>query len=128
MARPVVVPVSVEQMMIRKRPVTTGTVRVRKRVHERTVTLDQPLVSHRASVHRRRVNRVVDAVEPPRWHGDTLVIPVIEEVLVKRLRIVEELHVRLRRSIKRDRRAVRLRHEAVEVERGGGPPGARGRP
>ena len=52
-----------------------------------------------------------------RREGDTVVFPVIEEILVTRLRLIEEVRVRVKRSVRRDRRKVRLRREELNVER-----------
>ena len=42
---------------------------------------------------------------------------VIEEILVTRLRLIAEVRVRVKRSVRRDRRKVRLRREELNVER-----------
>lgn len=54
-----------------------------------------------------------------RHEGDTLVIPVLEEVLVveRKLRIREELHITRVRHEERHVETVPLKAERVEVER-----------
>lgn len=94
-------------------------VRVVKRVHEREEQVDIPLLRQDVAVERVRVGRVVDGPVPVRHEGDTMIIPLLEEVLVveKRLVLREELHVRVQRSETHDRRTVRLRSEDVTVDR-----------
>jgi len=114
---PLTVPVAAEKIVVRKRPVTTGTVRLRKIVRERSVNVDEPLVHQNVVIERRRVDRLVDTAMPPRREGDILVIPVMEEVLLTRFRVIEEIRIHLRRSVRRQRRTVRLRREDIEIER-----------
>ena len=125
--RALTVPVSAERIVVRKRRVTTGTVRLRKTVRERIVNVDEPLVHQNVVIERRPVGRIVDAVAAPRREGDTLVIPVMEEVLVTRLRVIEEIRIHVRRSVGRQRRAIRLRREDVEIERRAGSPSHNGK-
>jgi stress response protein YsnF len=114
---PVVLPVATESVVVRKRPVVTGMVRLRKTVRERTVHVDQPLLHEDVVIERVPVGRIVGASIPLRREGDTLVLSVMEEVLVKQLRLVEEIRIRVRRSVEHQRRAVRLLREEVHVER-----------
>src|SRR5690242_20076424 len=97
---PLTVPLRGETVTVRKQPVTTGSVRLHKTVRERMVHIDEPLVDHGVVIDRRPVGRFIDGVVAPRREGDTLVIPVLEEVLVTRLRLVEEVRIRLRRSVR----------------------------
>jgi stress response protein YsnF len=66
-------------------------------------------------------DEVVTEVSGPRQEGDTLVLPVYEEVLVveKRLRLVEEVHITTRRSERNEVQEVLLRQETVRLERDG---------
>jgi uncharacterized protein (TIGR02271 family) len=114
-----IVPVIEEQVSVGKRVVERERVRLRTRTSAREEIVDVPLVEEEVRVQRVEVGRIVDAPEPPRQHGDTLVVPVYEEVLVveKRLLLREELHVTRVRHERHDRRSVVLRREDVEVER-----------
>ena len=92
---PLTVPVAAEKIVVRKRPVTTGTVRVRKILRERIVNVDEPLVHQDVVIERRRVERLVETAMRPRREGDILVIPVMEEVLLTRFRVIEEIRIHL---------------------------------
>jgi stress response protein YsnF len=70
-------------------------VRVHKSVTEREEQVVQLLYRESLDVQRIPRNEVVDRAPPVRHEGDTLVIPVCEEVLVleKRLLLKEEIRV-----------------------------------
>jgi len=115
----VVLPVVQEELEVSKRTVETGGVRVRKVVREHEETVDEPLLREDVQVERVLVNRIVEAAVPVRYEGDTLILPLLEEVLVveKRLMLKEELRVTRSRSIHRDPQRFQLRSEEVIVER-----------
>lgn len=113
------VPVAEERMVLRKRRVETGRVRIVKRVASHEEEIDEPLVQETVHVERVPVNRAIDQPVPVRYEGDTMIVPVFEETLVveKRLVLKEELRITRRRGeFHRPRRAT-LRREEVSVER-----------
>jgi stress response protein YsnF len=63
-----------------------------------------PLFREDCEVERVQVKRMLDQPAEIRQDGDTLIIPLMEEVLVieKRLMLREELHIRRRRETKAD--------------------------
>lgn len=115
----VVVPVIAEELVVERQTVETGRVRVSKRVNERVEVVDEPLVLEEVHVERVPVDRVVDGPVPVRYEGDTMIVPLFEEVLVveKRLVLKEELHITKRRREERRPQEVRLRSEEARVER-----------
>jgi uncharacterized protein (TIGR02271 family) len=117
----VVVPVVEEELRVGKRVVETGRVRVSKHVSEREELVDEPLVREEYDVERVPVNVYVDEPVGPRQEGDTLVVPVLEEVLVveKRLLVREELRITRRQTEGRETRSVTLLSEEISVERTG---------
>lgn len=71
-------------------------------------------------VERVPVNQFLpDGAPAPgsRYEGEILVVPVLREVMVKRLLLVDELRVTTRRVITEEPQTVLLRHEEVHVER-----------
>ena len=117
------VPVIEEELHIDKKAVESGRVRVTKKVHEEQVPVDVPLTYDVTDVRRVEVNRFVDTAPPAvRRDGDTTIIPVLREVLVKRLLLVEEIHITTLQQQQQEHREVTLRREAVEVEREAAPP------
>jgi uncharacterized protein (TIGR02271 family) len=114
-----VVPVIVEELEVQKRIVETGKVRITKVVHERETIVDEPFFRDEVEVERVLINRVVDASVPVRYEDDTMIVPIMEEVLVveKRLVLKEELYIRKRRVETHRPQQVMLRSEEVRVER-----------
>jgi uncharacterized protein (TIGR02271 family) len=126
--RRVIVPVVEEQLLLGKRAVETGRIRVKKRVIEEQQAFDQPLNREEIAVERVTVERFVDGPVADRQEGDTLVLPVLEEVLVieKRLMVREEVRITRKVRAVQERQEVTLRREEVEIERIDGKPGELG--
>jgi uncharacterized protein (TIGR02271 family) len=119
-AAPIVIPVIHEELEVGKRTVDTGVgVRIHKSTREEEQTVDVPLIHEEVNVERVRVDRTLDAPVPVRHVGDTIIVPVIEEVLViqKQLRLIEELHIHKTRVETRQPQKVVLRKEEATVER-----------
>lgn len=124
----VVVPVVSEELAVGKREVEAGRVRITKLVREEQQTVDQPLFAEEVVVERVPVNRVVDGPVQVRHEGETMIVPLLEEVLVveKRLMLREEVRVTKRRSETHQPQTVTLRKEDVKVERIEGAAGGNG--
>jgi stress response protein YsnF len=95
----VVIPLAEETIAVSKREVETGRVHVALTTETETVVAREMLRGRRVEVERVPVNRTLAEGEPPpqsREEGDTLVVPVIEEVavVVKRLVVREEVRLR----------------------------------
>lgn len=115
-------PVMEERLQVGKRLVDTGRgLRIRKTVGERERIVDEPLLRDELAVEHVPVGQIVSGESPPqmRYEGDTLVVPVLEEVLVvqKQLLLKEEVRITRRRHEVREPQRVALRSEHVEVER-----------
>jgi uncharacterized protein (TIGR02271 family) len=117
--KPLVVPVLAERLVVTKRPVVTGRLRITKRVHSRQAPVEETVQVERAEVERVPINRVVEAAPPIRHEGDTMVISVVEEVIVveKRLMLREEIRISKRRLEQRISESVTIRSEDVIVDR-----------
>ena len=118
-ASPLVWPVIQEVLDVHTSPVETGRVRIRKIVHEREEIVDPPLVRDEVDIERVPINRVVEGPISVRSEEDTLIIPVLEEVLVieKRLLLKEEVRITKRRVETHMPQRVTLRREEAAVER-----------
>ena len=117
--RSVVVPVVAEEVRVGKRTVETGRLRVTKVVQEREEVIDQPLLKTSVVVERVPINQYVAKAPAVREEEDTLVIPMIEEVIVveKRLMLREELRIRRQQVNTRHPQTVTVRREEVRVDR-----------
>lgn len=125
------VPVVREEVQVEKQVVDTGRgVRIHKTVAEHPCHIDERLLRDDVEVSHVPVDRIVplDAAPATRYEGDTLVVPILEEVLVveRRVRIKEELRITRTRREEHHAETVMLKSEQVSVERfeeaGGRPP------
>lgn len=112
-------PVIQEELEVGRRVVETGRVRIARTVTETIETVDQPLLHEFVEIDRVPVGRVVESPPPVRYEDDTMVIPMVEEVLVveKRLVLREELRVRRRQETVHRPRQVTLRREDLTWDR-----------
>ncbi len=117
------VPVVQEEMRVGVRTVDTGGVRIHKTVHEHPHNIDEALLRDAVDVKRVVIDKIVSLSEAPqsRQEGDTLIVPILEEVLVveKRLRIKEEIHITRSQRTEHHSETVILRSEQVTIERFG---------
>lgn len=116
-----VIPVIHEKLRIEKREFESGRVLVHKTVTERDEVAEVLLRQQDLVVDRVPVGRAVSEAPQTRQEGDTLIVPILEEVLVveKRLMLKEELHIRKQSSERTEQHKVRLRAEHVEIEQTG---------
>jgi len=116
-----VTPVIEETIRVEKREFESGKVVVHKTVVERDEAVEILLRQQDLSVERVPVGRVVSEAPQTRQEGDTLIVPILEEVLVveKRLMLKEELHIRKQSSERTEYQTVRLRSEQVKIEQTG---------
>lgn len=115
----VIVPVVAEELNADTERVRTGSVRVRKTVHEHDEVIDQPLVEERAEIRRVVKDEVVEGPLPVRQSGDTMIVPVVKEVLVvqKQYVLTEEIHIRTIRTEQRHKERVTVKEEQADVQR-----------
>lgn len=113
-----VIPVLAEELVVGRKAVPTGGVRVFKNVREHEELLDIPLLKEHVDVRRVVIDRPVDGPMPVRREGETTIIPIVEEVLVveKRLRLKEEIHVTRRTVEERHQETVSVKHEEARIE------------
>ncbi|MCC3152267.1 YsnF/AvaK domain-containing protein [Hymenobacter sp. BT770] len=126
---PRTIPVIEEVAHIEKEVVETGTVTVRKTVHNETQTVNVPTKHEQVSVEHVPVNQYVEVIPPVRHEGDTMIIPVFREevVVTTRILLVEEVHVRKQVVTTNTAHQVELRREVVTAERVAAPaPGPAG--
>ncbi len=123
----VVIPLAEEAVTVSKREVETGRVRVALTTDTETVIAREVLRGRRVEVERVPVGRTLAEGEAPpqsREEGDTLVIPVFEEVavVVKRLVLREEVRLRFLPTEQPFGETVEVRRQRAAVERA--PPAA----
>lgn len=116
-----VLPELEETLVVDKIAFDRGGYRLTKRVELRDQTVDQVLNDETVQIERRPLGTPLIGLEAPasRYEGDTLIIPVVQEVLVteKRLILVEEVRVKRVRGTRLASQTVSLRKERIDVER-----------
>jgi uncharacterized protein (TIGR02271 family) len=115
-------PVMQEELHIGKRLIDTGKgVRIHKTVSSREQMIDEPLFHDELEIEHIPVDLPVAGSDVPsmRYEGDTLVVPVLEEVLVlqKQLRLKEEVRITRHKREVHAPQSVKVRSEQVTVER-----------
>lgn len=115
----VTIPLIEEQLVLEKRVVETGKVRLHKTVQEFEQQLDEPLAVNTFDIERVILNQVVESAPDIRQEGDTTIYPLVEErlVLSRQLVLKEEVRVTRRLSERRDTQVVTLRRDHLTVER-----------
>jgi stress response protein YsnF len=113
------IPLAEERLVVDKRTVETGRVRIRTVVDHEHVLVQEQLRTEQVIVDRVEINQDIDVAPQVRREGDLLIIPVVEEYLFteKRLRLKEELHVRVKQDVEPFAETVPVRRMRAVVER-----------
>ncbi|MVA23905.1 DUF2382 domain-containing protein [Agrobacterium vitis] len=108
-----------EQLVVDKRPVSDGRVRVSTRTEFVTEAAEARLDSENVEVIRVAIGREVSEAPQVRTEGDVTIVPVMEEVLIieKRLMLVEEIHIRRVATSEEVSIPVELRKQRATIER-----------
>ncbi len=114
-----VVPLFIEEVALSKRLVETGRVRISTTTRQEEQVLDEVLKQEDIQVERRAIGRPIESVPGMREEGDTIIVPVVEEVVVveRRLILKEEIHIKRVRGTKRYQERVVLRRQEAVIER-----------
>jgi stress response protein YsnF len=119
---PIVLPLYEEQIAVSKRQSSPGQVNVSVATKQFEQAIDELLASESYEIERTQfdqpipVDSSIGAAPTIREEGDTIIIPVIEEVLVIQRRAVVKEEIRIRRVHKKERfqdRVLLRRQEAV---------------
>lgn len=117
----VTIPVIEEQVHLDVQKSLTGTVRVSKTVSNETVEVETPYTQENVSVERVPINEYIDELPPAvRYEGEVMIVPVLQEVLVKRTLLIEELRITKTQQTESQTEKITLRKEHVEVQRNPG--------
>jgi len=114
-----VIPVIREEVDAGTRTVETGAVRVHKTVHEHQEVIQQSLAEEHVEIQRVTKNQRVNGPQPIRHEGDTIIVPVVKEVLrvEKDWVLTEEIRLTRRREDHQTSQPVSVAHEEAEVVR-----------
>jgi stress response protein YsnF len=112
-----VIPLREEAIQVHKEVVTTGTVAIDVRTIIQPTEVDMSTTSKQVGVDIVSINQYVDTAPATRTEGDTIIIPVVEEVMVKRFYVKEEVRVRIVHTTSLHREVVDLRKQVVDFTR-----------
>ena len=110
------IPLARERVRVEKREVERVAAKIKLRTHEEDARVAETLRREQIDIERVPVDRVVDDVPVTRTEGDVTVIPIVEEVLVKRFRVIEEIRLRPRFEAHEVAETVRLRRQVATVD------------
>jgi len=112
-----VIPLFGEELTVTKKKLDTGHVRVSTVTREREELVDELLSHEKVEVEKIAVGKLIESVPSVREDGDTIVIPVVEEVLVvgRRLVLKEEVRIRRVRGTERHQERVILRKQEAVI-------------
>ena len=110
------VPLVEEQAVIEKREVERVGARIHMRTHEEEVPFSETLRREHVEVERVPLGTIVDEAPVSREENGALIVPVVEEVLVKRFRVIEEVRITSRAEMVETEDTVTLRRQEAVVE------------
>jgi uncharacterized protein (TIGR02271 family) len=115
----VVVPLHAEEVSIAKRRVVTGQVKVGTVTRESEQLVEELLEHEHVEIERVAIDKQVDKAPPVRQEGDTLIIPILEEIVVveRRLLLKEEVRVHRTREKQPYRERVVVRKQEAVITR-----------
>lgn len=108
-----------EELTVAKEAVETGRVRVSKQTHTREVAVDEALVSESAEIETIPIGRQIFEMPTVRYEGETIIVPIIEEVLhtERRLFLKEEVRITRKKTTEQFHDRVTLRYQEAVVTR-----------
>lgn len=111
------IPVHEEEMHVRVREVDRGRIIIEKSVESVPYREQIDIANDVVEIDRIPIDVELDEMPQARQEGHTLIVPVVEEVLVvmRKYRVIEEVHVTRRQEIRTELIEDELRREDVTV-------------
>jgi uncharacterized protein (TIGR02271 family) len=118
-ARQITLPLYEEAVTVSKRVVPKNRVRVSTVTHQRRQLVDELLQRESVEIGRISIGRPIEAVPAVREEDDTIIIPVVEEVLTLQRTLIlrEEVRIRKVRTEEHFQESVTLRSQQAGVTR-----------
>jgi uncharacterized protein (TIGR02271 family) len=113
------IPVIEEHVKVDKKEVYTGKVVISKSVEHHTEPVHVVINHDEVTVTHMPAGYYVEKAPEVRYEGDVMIIPVLKEeaVVVKKIYLVEELHVTRVTRQTQDTQNIELRKEYVDITR-----------
>jgi stress response protein YsnF len=106
-----------ETAAVSKREVVTGKLRVEVKTGSHEQTFVENLSRVQVDVERIKLDAIVDVMPEMHEEGGVLVIPIVEEILVRRFLLKEEVRIHRRQTIEQQSQTVTLRDQEVVITR-----------
>ena len=108
-----------EELSVGKESVETGRLRVSKQTHTREVAVDESLLRESAEIETIPIGRQIFEMPSVRHEGETIVVPIVEEILhtERRLILKEEVRITRRKTAEQIHDRVTLRYQEAVVTR-----------
>lgn len=112
------VPVIEEKLHVEKRIVESGKVHISKTVNEHQEQINIPLNHEQINIERIAINKYIEIMpDAVKYEGETMIIPVIREVIEKRILLVEEIRVTKQVIQTQQNQEITLRTEQVHINK-----------
>ncbi len=111
------IPVIEEQIKIEKSIIETGKIQISKHITEHDELINIPLLHEEHVIEHININVFVDDLPVTRYEGDTMIIPVLKEVVVKRILLVEEIRITKKTVQTNEQQSVTLKAQEVTISR-----------
>ena len=108
-----------EELTVGKEAVETARVRVSKQTHAREVAVDEALLRESAEIETIPIGRQIFEMPSVRHEGETIIVPVVEEIFhtERRLILKEEVRITRRKTTEQFHDRVTLRYQEAVVTR-----------
>lgn len=115
----ITVPLAEERLVATVREQDRGIVRIHKRVQSETVNDVVDVRRDSVLIEHRQMDQPAGAVVPPWYEGETLVVPVFEEIIVTEKRLILREHIRITKqsNIEQVRVEDTVRRDVLEFEK-----------
>lgn len=115
----VAVQLAAEELVVTKEKHETGRVRVSTVTRQHEELVDELLEREDIAVERVPIGKRIEAIPAVREEADTIIVPIVEEVLVveRHLMLKEEVHIRRVRGTERHQERVTLRKQEAVITR-----------
>lgn len=112
-----IIPVIEEQVVISTKKVEKGSILVDKKVKTEEVSIEVALANESYNIQRIPKNEYLEKVPVTRHEGDTTIIPVVREVMVKKLLLTEEIRITKNVQVSQEAKKINLRKEEITITR-----------
>jgi uncharacterized protein (TIGR02271 family) len=108
-----------EELAVTKEAVETGRVRLNKQTRTREVAVDEHLLREHAEIETIPIGRQIFEMPSVRQEGETIIVPIVEEVLhtERRLILKEEVKITRRQTSEQFHDRVTLRYQEAVITR-----------